>query len=494
MAERILYNPYPHQQYLHDSNARFKYNMEPVRSGKGIWLVNEVTKKTIELMKMWKERPDTMSPKWNVWFVGETFNLVEQLWRDVLAYTPSQLLAGEPSMGKMEIPIVNGGRYKFRSAKNEAYLVAEGLDLLAMTEAGEIPTTAWELLQSRLSSPDRLKYSSAAIEGTPRGQIDPADPTKDQWFWSEVKASRLHGANKSISEAIYWFEDRMLAEFGGGKLEHPMLSLTPEGREELDRQRNNPNLSELKFREDYLGECLPTVLGKSIIRKFMPEYHVSNKAVYSPRYKLYRLWDFSRNYPAVTFHQRYSDDTWAVIDEYVPIEQDLLDTELAENVIEWTGKNHARLDKDRIFDIGDFEATHKQDSRRDTTVQALAKKGINLLTNPTKPGDEALAIEILNARLKLRQNGAPNIIIHPRCNLTIRCFAGMWIHEVIKVAGIESYRPYVAEQHPWIDIFDTFKMFIVNVLDTKPADDPQRGRRVRAVVGDQGEPIGTEVY
>jgi len=488
--ENILYNPYPHQQEIHDSNAKRKFVMQPVRSGKDVALVNDNTKDLITKMPMWSQRSDKISPKWNVWFVGETFNLIEQLWRDVLAYTPLELFAGEPSVGKMEIPIVNGGRFKFRSARNEEYLVAEGLDRLNITEAGELPTTAWELLQTRTISPDRVETATIFADGTPRGQIDPKNPTKEQWFWAEVKAGRGFNADKNYQEGWYWFEDKVRF----GNIEHPILSLTPEGRVAIEKKRNDPNFSELKFREDIGGECLPTVLGKSIIRKFMPDLHVSESAVYSPRYDLYRVWDFSRNYPAVTFHQRYSDDTWAVIDEFVPIEQDLLDTELAEKVIEWTWKNHARLDKDKIFDIGDFEANQKQDSRRDTTVEALYKKGINLDTTPTKPGDEALAIELLNARLKLRQNGAPNIIIHPRCNLCIRAFSGMWIHKVIKIAGIESYKPYVEEIHPWIDIFDTFKMFIVNVLDIEPIDDPQQGRRVRTITGEQGEPIGTEVY
>ena len=267
MDKRILYDPYPHQQAIHNSKARRKFDMKPVRSGKDIVMVNENTKDVIKKMPMWSARPDTMTPKWNVWFVAETFNLLEQLWRDVLAYTPKELFASEPLWGKQEINLINGGRFKFRSAKNESYLVAEGLDRLNITEAGELPRTAWELLQSRLSSPDRFGTATLHANGTPRGQVDPLDPTKDHWFWAEICAAR--GGNGD-SESWYWFNDRK--NYKG--LEHPILSLTPEGRAELDRKRNDPNFSERKFREDYLGECLPVVIGDPAIERFNRDFHV----------------------------------------------------------------------------------------------------------------------------------------------------------------------------------------------------------------------------
>jgi hypothetical protein len=70
----------------------------------------------------------------------------------------------------------------------------------------------------------------------------------------------------------------------------------------------------------------------------------------------------------------------------------------------------------------------------------------------------------------------------------------MWIYQVIKAAGIESYKSYVAEIHPWIDIFDTFKMFICHVLSKEVSGNIEQGRRVRAIIGEQGEPIGWEYY
>ena len=461
MDSRILYDPYPHQQAIHDSKARRKFDMKPVRSGKDIVMVNENTKNVIEKMPMWSARPDTMTPKWNVWFVAETFNLLEQLWRDVLAYTPKELFASEPLWGKQEINLINGGRFKFRSAKNESYLVAEGLDRLNITEAGELPRTAWELLQSRLSSPDRFGTATLHANGTPRGQVDPLDPTKDHWFWAEICSAR--GGNGD-SESWYWFDDRK--NYKG--LEHPILSLTPEGRAELDRKRNDPNFSERKFREDYLGECLPVVIGDPAIERFNRDFHV-REFDFIPRYELHRTWDFGRNYPAVIFHQITKDNLWLIPHSIVGIESDLLDEELADKVIDTTSRffrnpDGSQLRPEQIKDDGDFEATHKQDSRRETTVEILKSKGIDLNVTPTLHGDEEVAINHLNGRMKIRHDGKPNILIHPRNELLIRCFEGAWVYETATVKGYEYRKDKIAEIHPWIDIFDAMKYFITRVL------------------------------
>jgi len=491
---RILYNPYPHQQAIHDSLVKRKYIMQPIRSGKDICLVNDNTKFVIETMPIWSARPDTMSPKLNIWFVAETYELLSQLWRDVLAYTPRELLAGEPKFGNLEIPIINGGRYKFRSAKNESYLVAEGLDRLNVTEAGELPQTAWDLLQSRLSSPDRLELASMFADGTPRGQVDPQNPTKDHWFWAEVKAAR--GGNGQ-AESWYWFEDRH--NYGG--LEHPILSLTVEGQVELNRKRNDPNFSERKFREDYLGECLPVVLGDPAIEGFNRVMHV-RPVQFSARYRLHRTWDFGRNYPVVIWHQVTGDNVWHVLYSLVGMKANLLDEELAARVIEITSRNFrngdgSELSQNQIVDDGDFEATHKEDSRMESTVEMLKSKGITLRVTPTRWGDEEVAINHLNGRMKIRSNGDPNIIIDPCNDLLIRCFEGAWVYETSTIKGYEYRKDKIAEIQPWIDIFDAMKYFITRVL--VPGDlqimrheTRKQTARVRVKVDADGTPIGYE--
>jgi len=463
-----LYNPYPHQLPRHLSKAKYKYVMDPVRSGKDICLVGDNNIDVLEKKPIWECRPPTMKPKWNVWFVAETYKLLEQLWRDVSAYTPAEWFDSPPPdkipQASPQMSLFNHMvTYSFRSAKNEAYLVAEGVDRINITEAGELPTSVIELLQSRMSSPDRFQTSSLFANGTPRGQIDPAKPTEDHWFWAAIMASRR--GKKPNSEAWYWFEDRL----NYGNLDHPILSRIPEGRAEIESKRHDPNLSERKFREDYLGECLPALMGDNAITDFIQSVHVRDDE-FTPRYKLHRWWDFGRNYPAVTFHQFTDQGLWRVIGECAWVNADLTDEQLADRIKEYTNQNFRNVDgtalsKSQIYDVGDSEAKHREDSRIENTIEVLKQKGINLLIDPKRHGDEELAIDTLNARMKRNpQDGSPYMVVHPRCQMVIRCFSGMWIYRVRKMGDYETRESFIAEIHPWIDLFDTFKYGIVHTV------------------------------
>ena len=498
MDDRILYEPYDHQLAVHQAKTPQKFVMWPVRQGKDVVMVNDRLLDTITKMPIWKERNERdYRPKWNCWWVAKTYRLLEQLWRDVLAYTPYELWECTPSPkiqpSDPKMYLKNDCIFSFRSGLHDEYLVAEGVDQLNITEAGELPSSAWELLQARASDASRLKLCTIFANGTPRGKVDPQDPTRDQWFWGEVKSARM-GMNPRAT-GFYWFEDRKYFN----NIEHGILSLSEEGRAELARQKQNPNLSERKFREDYMGECLPIVLGDPAITGFDMEQHIQ-PIEFQARYKLYRTWDFGRNFPVVIFHQLTKDNIWLVHREIVGIHADMLDTELADLVIETTNKyfrntNGQSLTRGQICDYGDFEATHKEDSRRESTLEALKLKGIDLGVQPTKPGDELLAINHLNGRMKIRFNGQPNIIIHPSCENTIRCFNGAWVYETGKIKGFEYRKDTIAEIQPWIDIFDAFKYFITNVVNPQEIQairQEQRMNRPRVVVekDKDGSPIG----
>lgn len=485
MQTKVLYDPYLHQQAIHDSDAKYKFVMQPVRSGKNIANVNDNSKDMIMKHPMWRERDEKISPKWNVWWIAETYKLLEQLWRDVLAYTPREFIIGNPStkppMQNPEIQLIDGGRFSFRSALIEERLVGEGVDRVNITEAGELKRTAWELLRARIVSPDRFKTSTLFAEGTPRGQIDPANPIMNHYFWDEIQAAR--SGQKKNAEGWYWFEDKQLY----GNIDHPILSLTPEGRAEIDEARNDPNFSERKFREDFLGECLPALIGDSAIKGFMTSLHIGEMS-FMPKLKLHRWWDFGRNYPAVTYHQFTEDNVWRWIGECVFTNADKLDTELADDVIEYTEQNFrnsdgSKLKQAQIVDRGDFEATHKEDSRRENTVEVLKSKGINLICETKRQGDEQLAIDTINARMKIRGDGSVNFMIHPRCTLGIRCLQGAWIYQTGKMGQYEYRKSSIAELHPWIDIFDTIKYGIVGVVQKQheavqgPSNHKPRGER-----------------
>ena len=155
----------------------------------------------------------------------------------------------------------------------------------------------------------------------------------------------------------------------------------------------------------------------------------------------------------------------------------------------------SKLRAEQIRDYGDFEATHKEDSRRESTQEMLKIKGINLVVNPTKQGDELLAINHLNGRMKIRFDGSTNILIHPRCVNSIRCFSGAWVYETAKIKGFEYRKDTIAKIQPWVDIFDADKYYITNVIgpqEIQAIRQEQRMNRPRVVVekDKDGSPIG----
>jgi hypothetical protein len=494
IPELHLFDAYDHQEeiILWNSSEKFEVAMMPARAGKGVTGVNKVTTKTMKYAKIWQARDEKeYHPRWNIWCIAPTYIQSKQQWLDILSYFPKELWGGEPiNSPPMSLPIKHGGLISCRSADKPEMLVSEAVDFMWITEAREIKANVWSFLRQRLMSPGRVKYSGAFIEGTAGRMQDPDDPEKLQWFWAMVLSGRGAAKNPDY-RSFYWFEDK--ARFG--YLDHPILSLTPEGRAEIESMRNDPNMSEDEFRMGVLGECLSGRTGRPVIKGFQPPIHVA-ETQFNPRHILYRCWDFGRQYPACTFHQLTPEGTWDVHAEHCPILQDTLDVEFGMQVKELTKKLFDDVDPAKIYDYGDFECTQKQDSRRETTKQAFKNQlDINLIVEPTKAGDEMQAIEIMNARMKILNTG-PIIRINPRCYLSIKGFEGNWIFEAGKSGGTEWIKESVSEIHPFIDVFDTFKYFCTHVLaplKIKEYREQKPGPIRRLRIDADGSPLGYEV-
>lgn len=469
MADEIIKMPdaYPHQLEIlgWDDAIKFHVAAIPARGGKGFTGGEKVSIRTAKYHSIWANRDYQIHhPRWLVWCVAPTYSLAEQQWLDVQAFLPKKYWGGNPTRPpNMTMPLCDKGLIEFKSASHPEMLVSKPVDYLWITEAREIKRSVWGLLRQRLMSPERVKYSGAFIEGTPGPTDDPDDPKRLHWFYEMILSGRGENRNPEY-KSFYWFEDKCNFSF----LDHPILSRTPEGRKEIESQRNDPMVSPREFEMGVLGKFLPGREGKVAVVGFMPEIHIDPQLDYDPRHILYRAWDFSRNYPACTFHQIASDGCWNILAECVPLLEDLLDIEFGTKVKNMTEKLFPDVKSELIYDHGDFEATHKEDSRRETTKQAFKTVlGIDLIVKPTESGDEQLAIDIFNARMKLGNDRKPHFRIHPRCELVIKCLEGDWVLESRKVGAGDSieYRESISEVHPFIDIFDTAKYFIVRVLN-----------------------------
>jgi len=460
---RTLYDPYPHQLTVHQWDAKIKVLVMPVGSGKDIVSLEDSIIDMMAKRDIWRVRDDKFNPKWHIWLLSPTYKLGEQLWRDAKALFPYELRDGEVIDGKMKMPLIDDALLQVRSADNPEWLVAEPVDRIVVTEAWLLKRRAWEIAQTRMSRPGRFELSSAILNSTPDDTTDPDDPEKDHYLWEMVQEGRDPANWKNI-RSLYWFDDKVNYD----NLEHPILSRTEAGRNEMNRQRHNPNLSTLEFRRQYKGEAISSQAGKAAITGFLPGVHLGEP---EPLYDehLWRLWDFGRQWPVCTLHQFNKANQLLTYGICAPYNQDKLDTEFAEEVETLTDEIFPEFERSMIHDRGDFEATHKTDQRRDSTIEELKKMGIILGVKPTEQGDEQNAIQVLNARLKLRQDGSPNWIIHRRCKLLIKALQSEKIqHPITRTAGIEQTNSKkIAEVHPWIDIFDSLKYGVMHIPQLK---------------------------
>lgn len=134
-----------------------------------------------------RSRPGSLGhdliPRVNCWLAAPTSKLYQQNWQELNELLPRELVLSRNKQ-RGEILLRGGVRYAFKSTDTPENLVAEGLDYLAITEAGRVRSNvAWqESLLPRLSSPGRLGV--AIVNGTPRNG-------KRHWYrqlWEKARA------------------------------------------------------------------------------------------------------------------------------------------------------------------------------------------------------------------------------------------------------------------------------------------------------------------
>jgi hypothetical protein len=110
-------------------------------------------------------------PRVNVWVVAPTKTLYAQCWKEIEDILPDVLIT-KYSTREGVIECRGGVRFAFKSSERPEALVAEGVDVLWVTEAARTRSNiVWhESLLPRLCSPGR--YGLAIVESTPRSGAD----------------------------------------------------------------------------------------------------------------------------------------------------------------------------------------------------------------------------------------------------------------------------------------------------------------------------------
>ncbi len=200
------------------------------RFGKGRVTVFKVIQWLNEISK--KPAPISLVPPLHVWILAPSYPQSNQAWLEMLSYFPQplirQVVEDEHKIwlnGWNERP--EGGLIEFKSAERPDSLQTAGLDALWVTEAQDIPESAWSKARGTLTSPDRDGY--LMVEGIP--------PTyEDHWF------HRLWEIGNGGSD-IY-------KSFRYTTFDNPYL--TTEQLEEIEEAKNE--LLEETWRRMYLAE------------------------------------------------------------------------------------------------------------------------------------------------------------------------------------------------------------------------------------------------
>lgn len=227
------YTPHAGQALFHESKARFRVIDAGARFGKDRATTMEGVRYFLRCLS--ENRSTDMVPSVNWWIIAPSERIAQQNWRELKKYFPRGLVV-DLSNANMQLQTKFGGVISVRSAYDEESLVAEGLDLVTITEAARIPElgTVWSNVEARLNSPGRGlggKGGIGIINSSPLGRnyfykmflwgqqdSEDADPDWESWkfpTWANpamaVKFDEVR-VNKR-GEALS-YRDRLLRRMG----------------------------------------------------------------------------------------------------------------------------------------------------------------------------------------------------------------------------------------------------------------------------------------
>lgn len=232
------YSPHPKQREFHQSPAKVKWLQAGRRGGKTRAALQEVLKGIDELSREWVKLPGQqpqsaedaqLIPSIHVWTVAPTKAQMYQVWNEMQAFIPPQLVARANPYSQGTRGGVRGSGFKenalhvwlefkdrsgkhlrnrprpivfweLRSADNPESLQSAGLDFLHVTEAQDIDERAWNKMSPMLLSAGRA--GRGLVEGIP-------PYGRSHWFARNFAAAQR--SPNSRREAFQWtFADNPL--------------------------------------------------------------------------------------------------------------------------------------------------------------------------------------------------------------------------------------------------------------------------------------------
>ena len=392
------YEPHgPEQWAAHRAKQRFRTICAGRRFGKSLWAGRELT------LKMFV--PDSIN-----WVVGPDYGLGEKEFRVCfMDFKKLGLLdrcqkSYNVKQGNMRIYFKDlNSLLEVKSAERKDSLVGEALDHVCMSEAAKHSLSTWQMyIEPGLSD----KLGSADFPSTPQGfnwfkgmydlgQQSHREDLNDYISWrfpTWINSLRYPGAFNPLCPNIQVNDS--------GQMMHIQDKKSPcDCNRELIRIFNNS--SRMYWMQEYAAEF--TAFEGMIYPEFNELHNVRNFE-YNPLAKNWLAMDFGFVDPLVCLDIMIdSQDRVWVWREYV---------------VSYKNNNeHAQILSQRENPEGYHIDAIAADPRDPDAISTMA---FYLGPACAEPVDRAAGYEAVRRALKVREDGLPGLIIHPRCTETIR--------------------------------------------------------------------------
>lgn len=399
LFEQLGYTPHSELQWeMHRAEQRFRVACAGRRFGKSLWEGHELT------LKMFV--PDSIN-----WIVGPDYGLGEKEFR--VAYLDFQKLgllsrcqkSYNVKQGNMRLYWKdNNSLLEVKSAERKDSLVGEGLDHVCMSEAAKHQMSTWDMyIRPALAD----KQGTADFPSTPQGfnwfkglyelgQQSHREDLADYVSWrlpTWVNETKFPGSfDPNCSNIVSNDSGQMFHEQG--------RKVKCSCNKELISVFNNS--SPTFWLQEYCAEF--TAFEGMVYPQFNEMIHANKAFEYVPEWKNWGGLDFGFTDPFIMLDIMIDpEDRVYIWREYV--------------VSGRTNQEHGQILRNRDNPVGYHLDASAADPRDPDAINTLAWAlgGIN-----ATPVDRSAGYEVIRRALKVRPDGLPGLMIHPRCTELIR--------------------------------------------------------------------------
>jgi PBSX family phage terminase large subunit len=366
LNEEGRYIPHSGQLAIHGSNAQHVVAICGRRFGK-----SKMASKEAENV--------LMKPNKLVWIVAPHYKLTDKVFRELIAFYVNERKCQDIKKGRSGLPryseneryleLVNGSIAVCNTADNKNSLVGDGIDYLIFDECAKSTRSIWEKYLSPTLA-DKKREGRALFITTPEGK---------NWVYDLF---RMGQSDEFPDWESFHFPSRINPHIKPGYIEGKKKELTDEN-----------------FRQEYLAEF--TTFAGRVYKDFDVGTHVTAKMPTSFDRWLVGI-DYGFINPTAILIIGKLDGRYYVLDE---VYQKGLSERDTVRAMEGLRKQYPQI-KRGFADTSELSFT-KEINRAGFSIRNAKK-------------DVADGIQLVAEKMKIKDDGVPGLLVHPRCKNTIR--------------------------------------------------------------------------